>query len=376
MKCLTLLLLNCCLLTASVRATEFAPTVAASPKSVAWRTSMLDAFVEAIENEKRLVVLFALDPSQPTIDGRRVSIEQRLEFDRPELAALADSAVFVVCYYDSTTGRMHDEFAERVRAHFKITTLPTVSTIFNRTDTLAEAGRFEGFFGAAELAKGLMEDLQRPMTTSVEQGQSGAVAPPSAAPGTPSEAVRCYEEALTSGDAHALSEMFAEPYGTGYASMVSSVGELSMAKQRFRSALDQQFGHASAPLDFGHDLEAMRRNLEYVTEVAFLSLKSMTEDRAIVEVRITQTDVAPFVADLELAREGNVWRMLPSNRHEVDLLAYYQSTSSESRLYAIQLDQIAEQVLRGTFSNREQALQAVTAACSRDDNGSHAAGYE
>jgi hypothetical protein len=82
------------------------------------------------------------------------------------------------------------------------------------------------------------------------------------------------------------------------------------------------------------------------------------------------------VADLELAREGNVWRMLPSNRHEVDLLAYYQSTSSESRLYAIQLDQIAEQVLRGTFSNREQALQAVTAACSRDDNGSHAAGYE
>lgn len=376
MKSLPLLLLNCCLLVASVRAADFAPPAVPSPKSIAWRTSMHDAFVEAVENEKRLVVLFALDPSQPTVDGRRVSIEQRLEFDRPELAALADRAVFVVCYFDSNTSKMHDEFAERVRAHLKITTLPTVSTILNRTDVLTEAGRFEGLFSAADLAKGLEEDLQRPLTTNVEPQQIEAFRAPFSSPDSPSEAVRCYEEALANGDVYALSQMFAEPFGTGYASMVAAAGELSLAKQRFCSALDQQFGRGHTAPDFGHDLEAMRRNLQFIKEVAFLSVKSITADRAVVEVRISQTDVATFVADIELAKEGNAWRILPSNRHEVNLPAYYESTSNEARLHAIEVDRITERVRRGEFSSREQAVQAACAACSPPENGGQIAGSQ
>jgi hypothetical protein len=375
MKRLTLLLIACCLLATSVRADEVAPSAFPVSKSIAWRSSVLDAFVEAVENGKPMVVLFALHPSQATVDGRHVSNEQRQEFDRPELAALADEAVFVVCHYDSTTGQMQDEYGERVRKHLNVTTFPATLTIAPRTDRLTEAGRFEGLFAAVDMAVGLRHDLRLAMMTDAERAQLEATRRAFAQPRSPEEAVNYYSEALANGDTFALSRIFAEPYGTRYDSMAATAGELSASKQRLRAALDEQFGVEETALDVGHDLEMMRQNLLYVTEVAFLGVKSATMDTAVVEARISQTDAAPYVADLELVREGDVWRILPGNRNEVDLIAYYESRANEAKFQAMQLDLITDQVRRGEFASREQAVQAALVAgnaASVEDGGQFA----
>jgi hypothetical protein len=293
-----------------------------------------------------------------------VSIEQRLEFDRPELAALADKAVFVVCYYDSTTGRMEEEYAERMRAHLKITTFPAISTINNRTDVLTEVGRFEGLFGAAELAKGLEHDLQLPMTTGAEREQSEAARRAFVKPQSPEEAIKCYSEAVRAGDTYAISRLFASPYGVQYGSMANVAEELFAAKQRLRSALNDQFGIGEDSLNIGRDLEMMRQELRNVTIFEIVRVVNADLDHAVVEVRVVLADEEPCSAHYELAREEGVWRVLPYNYRDADFTALYESRANEAKFQAMQLDLITDQVRRGEFANREQAVQAAFTACN------------
>lgn len=129
-------------------------------RAVSWRENSLDAFVEAVENEKPLVVVFG-DNSSPLFNKQI----QEMKADKDNLMSrLSDRAVFVV-------GKpTEDEYARRMASHLKLTDYPTISVIAPRTDQLTETYRMEGYFKVSEvfadLDKALPAKKQNPLAPS------------------------------------------------------------------------------------------------------------------------------------------------------------------------------------------------------------------
>lgn len=356
------LLIALALFAASVRADEtFRPPYAVSPK-IAWRTSVQDAFVEAIEKHRPLVVFFALDPLYPTKGDRHVSNEQRLEFDRPELAALADDAVFVACYYDAATGRMKDEYGERVRSHLNFASLPTTVVIVPRTDVLMEVGRYEGLFNAVDLATGLRTHIDIAMMTDAERERLYAFERATANPRTPEEAIAWYSEAFKNSDPYGVARVFAQPYGIFYKSMADCRAELSAAKLRLNNALRDQFGLGDDLSNLGFDFESMRAGLAAVSSVSVVQIKCREEDRAVVEIQYSEGQNTLVSGDMEVILEDGAWRILPAGWQSQDVIALYDDLSNEAKFLAMQLDLVTDQIRRGEFASREQAILAAQAA--------------
>ncbi len=117
---------------------------------ISWRNNSLDAFVEAVENDKPMVVVFG-DDSSPLFN-RQI---QEMKSDKNNLMSrLSNRAVFVV-------GKpAEDEYARRMASHLKLTDYPTISVISPRTDQLTETYRMEGYFQVSDVYKDL--DLALP----------------------------------------------------------------------------------------------------------------------------------------------------------------------------------------------------------------------
>jgi len=126
-------------------------------RPIDWRENSLDAFVEAVENEKPLVVVFG-DNSSPLFNKQI----QEMRSDKDNLMSrLSERAVFVV-------GKPNeDEYARRMASHLKLTDYPTISVIAPRTDQLTETYRMEGYFKVADvyadLDKALPAKKQKPL---------------------------------------------------------------------------------------------------------------------------------------------------------------------------------------------------------------------
>lgn len=118
-------------------------------RPIEWRENSLDAFVEAVENEKPLVVVFG-DNSSPLFNKQI----QEMRADKDNLMSrLSERAVFVV-------GKPNeDEYARRMASHLKLTDYPTISVIAPRTDQLTETYRMEGYFKVAEVYADLNKAL-------------------------------------------------------------------------------------------------------------------------------------------------------------------------------------------------------------------------
>jgi len=110
-------------------------------KPIAWRSNSLEAFVEAIENEKPMVVVFG-DDSSPMFNKQIAELQADKE---NKMGRLSDRAVFVVGKPN------HDEYARRMASHLKLTDYPTISVIAPRTDQLTETYRMEGYFDVATI---------------------------------------------------------------------------------------------------------------------------------------------------------------------------------------------------------------------------------
>lgn len=110
-------------------------------KPVDWKDNSLDAFVEAVENDKPMVVVFGDDTS--SLFRKQI---QEMKLDKDSLMAkLSQRAVFVV-------GKpTEDEYARRMASHLKLTDYPTISVIAPRTDQLTENYRMEGYFQVADI---------------------------------------------------------------------------------------------------------------------------------------------------------------------------------------------------------------------------------
>ncbi|HNB21074.1 MAG TPA: hypothetical protein PKZ32_01565 [Candidatus Melainabacteria bacterium] len=110
-------------------------------RPIQWRENSLDAFVEAVENSKPMVVVFG-DNSSPLFNKQI----QEMRSDKDSLMSrLSERAVFVV-------GKpTEDEYARRMASHLKLTDYPTISVIAPRTDQLTETYRMEGYFKVADI---------------------------------------------------------------------------------------------------------------------------------------------------------------------------------------------------------------------------------
>ncbi|MCC7528767.1 MAG: hypothetical protein IT342_09610 [Candidatus Melainabacteria bacterium] len=124
---------------------------------ISWRDNSLDAFVEAVESDKPMVVVFG-DDSSPLFN-RQI---QEMKSDKDNLMSrLSSRAVFVV-------GKpAEDEYARRMASHLKLTDYPTISVIAPRTDQLTETYRMEGYFQVSDVYKDL--DLALPKAKSQQK---------------------------------------------------------------------------------------------------------------------------------------------------------------------------------------------------------------
>ncbi|MFO0916505.1 MAG: hypothetical protein U0795_26345 [Pirellulales bacterium] len=160
-------------------------------KRIAWRTSVLDAFVEAVENNKPLVVVFLANPSYRPESGDNLSNREWAELDELVVHELADEAVFAVAQFDQRLGRVADEYGHRMFFHLKLTALPTISVIAPRTDALTELRRLEGFFPAGDVVSDLTNCFKR---YAAAQLISRASAPAdSSVPASPALEINPYE---------------------------------------------------------------------------------------------------------------------------------------------------------------------------------------
>ncbi len=116
-----------------------------------WRDNSLEAFVEAVENDKPMVVVFG-DNSSPLFNKQ---IQEMREDKDNMLQQLSDRAVFVV-------GKpAEDEYARRMASHLKLTDYPTISVISPRTDQLTETYRMEGYFQISDIYNDLEKALPK-----------------------------------------------------------------------------------------------------------------------------------------------------------------------------------------------------------------------
>jgi hypothetical protein len=356
-----LIVIALALLASTLRAQESKrPPYAAAP-TISWRTSVQAACDEAIENHKPLVVLFALDPSHPTGGARHVSNEQRQEFNRAELGAVADKAVFAVCYYDPQAGSIRDELGEKMRASLEFDSLPTTVVFAPRSDVLFEIGRYEGLFTAAELLTGFGRHFKIAVMTDEERAQHYAFERATANPRTPQEAIAWYADAFRNADPNGIARAFAQPYGTYYKSMADCRAELSAAKQRLNSALRDRFGRGADLSELGFDLETMRAALAAVSNLGVVQVKSIEGERAVIEIKYSEGQQTA-TGDMDLVLEEGVWRVLPAEWQTKDIVALYDNLGNEAKFLAMQLDSVTDQVRRGEFTSHEQALAAAQAS--------------
>ena len=119
-------------------------------QQIGWAVNeTIEAFVEAVESNRPLVVVFGDSTSNFT----QKLIE--LVLPCPHVNQLAGAAVFA---YGSP---LIDEYARRMAVRLKLTTYPTISVIAPRTDRLTELHRIEGLFDAQSTAQFLRNAMER-----------------------------------------------------------------------------------------------------------------------------------------------------------------------------------------------------------------------
>lgn len=116
---------------------------------IEWRKDSMKAFVEALETQKPMVVIFGDDSSEHFKQQLRELNEDRHHL----MGSLSDRAVWVV-------GKpTEDEYARRMATHLKLTDYPTISVIAPRTDKLTETYRMEGYFPISDIYSDLKQVL-------------------------------------------------------------------------------------------------------------------------------------------------------------------------------------------------------------------------
>jgi thioredoxin-related protein len=114
---------------------------------IAWRTNVLDAYHEARDSEKPMIVLFSDDSCGHC---RRLQIETLKD---TRIQALANRAVFLIATPEK------DPQAATMADALNVTGYPTVSVLDARPDAIDEIGRVVGYMAADDFYKQLIKFL-------------------------------------------------------------------------------------------------------------------------------------------------------------------------------------------------------------------------
>lgn len=336
--------------------------------AISWRTSVFDAFVEAIESTKPLVILFVSDPTHTAADSTNAGNEQLAEFNRSEVQALAGQAVFVLCHYNWEKECMRDEFGERIRRHVHITDLPTTLVITPRTDELVEAARFERVHTSGELVQGLSDAFVASLKSVGAYTKTEAhevFNSPIVNATTPEEAFRYYADAVGQADPYGVARVMIAPYSDQYIGMLNAAKEFAASKARFQQALDETFGPANEAFNLGVDFESISNQLRQYKGVSLQRIVSQTVDLAICEIRFEMVDGSQSVEVVEFGRDGDCWRMIPPANQLAGLSNSYDQATNQLKFMAMQLDLVTDQIRRGEIATGEAATTRAVDSCQQ-----------
>lgn len=338
-------------------------------KRIVWQPNVFEAFVQALEDQRPLVVLFASAPSYRPESGKNHSNELMKQLEDPAAQALADEAVYTICHYDHASGKLSDEFGRRMWVHLKLDALPTMCILAPRTDRLTEVSRMQGSFPAAKIVEHLKVNLPKALSPEALAPDNPSAAPipapaPAAAaslpaPATPAEAIGQLSQAVRAGDSLAVANLLTAPYVPLYTEVTVAAGRLGAAKRRLLAAMDVQFGAAEDAIPYGDDDTELREDLQKMSmtllpEGTYPELKLF-----IARVRIDLKSGKSKTVELRVVREEDGWKIQPD-----ETLGFIDE--GRCRRYADFLNQLAadygtlaQQVSAGAFASRQACKEAA-----------------
>lgn len=337
-------------------------TAADPPTAIEWRRNLLDAFVEAVENKKPLVVLFASRPASAFKDGRHLSNAQWVELDKPEVQALAGKAVFAVCHFDHAAGVMLDSYAEKMRTKLRVTELPTLSVIAPNDKRLVEVYRLVGPFPADEVAT----DLGRKLPTAVKAEHLAAEAKPRPVAKTPTEAVALWEAVMRDGDPDRLGEVLTPAAAEAFARCLEAATACGHAKRRLLAALDERFGKKDDTVPHADDDDGLLREMANVDRFEVVSADA-DGDTATVKTRLIDRTGNTRQVELVAEKTAGGWKLVPADFAKLMDPVKQKKHLAAVRARAAAFDAIAKRVRAGEFATREAAKEAAGEAARRKD---------
>jgi hypothetical protein len=248
--------------------------------NVAWRTGALDAFVEAVDQRKPLVILFRnSDEHDADQLGRTMSADLRAD----GLVEFGDRAVFVEVVFHHQND-LRDDYGERIARHLRITESPTLLILAPNQEQIQEVGRREGVFATAEI-KGFVRAFL-PRALDVKNSWQ---------PQNSQALVELLEEALRTGDRRMHAACFVEPIRSRMLEVSQAQTALGNSKRRLLAAIDERFGLQTERLKFVDDDEEMSREMREVTDVEHGIAVEIDEGAAELPILITRVKASGAV---------------------------------------------------------------------------------
>ena len=357
------------LLACGVAVAQTPPKPAA--KGFVWEDNSLEAFIKAVEHDKPLVVLFGNSPKFRSPEGTNFTNSIRKEFDKPELQALRDRAVFTLGFPEE------DEYARRMAFHLKLTDYPTISIIAPRTDQLTETYRMEGFFTAAEIVKDLKLALPPAAKPAAEEAALPVGTPPK--PGEKVElsaadkkaiqqAVAEYAAAFQKGDLDLIAEITAQPFGYNFQEGFRLAKQVGQAKRAILQAMDERFGKQADSITFGIDDEKIRQPMMKVKSLYILDYETSLGKSVTlrVEAKMTNdmTDSWTLVASRTADPSGK-WRVWPHRTAGTVNIGTSNGWRKNMEKLAANYEALAGEIKTDKYGSRKAAHEAVFSAYTK-----------
>jgi hypothetical protein len=319
-----------------------------STKSVELVPDVLDPFVEAVDNNLPLVVLFVEPADSTDRDLVRESAEARRVLETDVLPPFADDAKFAVCELSETVKPGDDEYGLRVARHLGVSTTPTLVVIAPNTHELNATFSAIGVHSIAGLKKDLNAVLIRGTTPEVTWN------PPS-----PAAAALQMGEALKEGKMHRVRASFASGYSVPLKERIDLAVRIGNAKRALLGSIDSVFGPQDEGLPGIDDDEAQIASVRRCISHEVLDVTT-ADDVTRVRIQWTIRDgdtVHDGVENFTAVYECGGWRLISENveRDIADVEAWVKRW----HMLPEQLEQIRRDVEAGRFATAAEARAAA-----------------
>jgi hypothetical protein len=331
------------------------PIASATAPAVHWETNFLDAYVNSLEQNLPLVVLFTEPGDSPDREAVEEASHSRLALESDVLVPYADRAIFATCELKEFGTAGSDEFGVRVAWRLGITISPTLAVLapnfYDLTCTFSSIGT-----NGETLRKDLNAILIRAVSPEATWN------PPS-----PAFAVDQLADAMKRGELHRVRASFAYSFSEPMRAQVNLGTEISNAKLRLQETIAAVFGTPVEAFDEIGDAErlktALRRFIDHeVVEV------TTSDDVTQVRVHWTVRDgnsVEDSYETFQVVHENNGYRLISSTLS--DDTAGVEAWVRQNQNVPALLEQVRVDVERGRYGTAAEAREAALRSALSDE---------